>query len=318
MDWKISNTPICVLNIGGKTTEIVIFINNEISSRFGLDVGVSNLLSQFTCFMEQYISTDFTDIKKYIFNKLSTVNSDDFRDVDTAIYTGGELHYMQVANYPLQENECFVDLSHPYMIQSHSFSTRNKEICCDVSIDELRCMMPDNPSWMNGARACSLLAECIFEYLNISKIIPSNTNLVDDICAQEIQKATICGSFRKHLNEINCLCENLKCRGVEILSPSSTKVTGSDADFILFEEEKPINNTTWHIERKHLRAIENCDTVIICNIGNYLGRSATVEIGYALSLNKRIIFIDDNDIVKDFEFPCEIGFIDEDILKMLE
>ena len=62
------------------------------------------------------------------------------------------------------------------------------------------------------------------------------------------------------------------------------------------------------MERKHINAIANCDCVIICNYDNYIGYSTAKELGVALSLGKKIIFIEDNELSKNEDSPIEIGF----------
>jgi hypothetical protein len=41
--------------------------------------------------------------------------------------------------------------------------------------------MPENPTWMHGARGCSALAQAIFEHYKIDQIVPSNSNLIDGV-----------------------------------------------------------------------------------------------------------------------------------------
>ena len=98
----------------------------------------------------------------------------------TAFYTGGELKYMQLAKYPLQNNTIFNDLDHPQIISLNDFAQKNKEIF-QTSMSELKKIMPENPDWMIGSRACSGLAESICQQYGISLIIPSNMNLINGV-----------------------------------------------------------------------------------------------------------------------------------------
>lgn len=65
------------------------------------------------------------------------------------------------------------------------FQTKNAEIFSDITIKELESLMSDNPKWMHGARACSALAQAIFEQYGIETIIPSNANLIDGVVRYE-------------------------------------------------------------------------------------------------------------------------------------
>ena len=41
--------------------------------------------------------------------------------------------------------------------------------------------MPQNPKWMDGARAGTSLPQAIFEKANIATIIPSDLNLINGV-----------------------------------------------------------------------------------------------------------------------------------------
>jgi len=49
----------------------------------------------------------------------------------------------------------------------------------------LESLMSDDPKWMHGARACSAIAQAIFEKYGIATIIPSDANLLDGVARKE-------------------------------------------------------------------------------------------------------------------------------------
>lgn len=79
--------------------------------------------------------------------------------------------------------------------------------------------MPENPTWMHGARACSALAQAICEKYGVETIVPSNSNLINGVARQEFRHVTISGSFRKHLEHILKIRKQLVEKGTEVLSP---------------------------------------------------------------------------------------------------
>ena len=352
-----------VINVGGKTTELVIYNHGDIVERKMLSIGVGTILKKYSIINEKYSPVSLSEIVDYVRSELPQTES----VIDTAIYTGGELTYMQIAGYALQENTIFSDEKHPSVIRSNDFYAQNQRIFSEITISDLRNMMPNNPDWMNGARACSALAQAICMQYGVEIIIPSDSNLIDGVNVQEVRSvvvcgdyikheehitklisklkdkgidvsnrnslslfcdtinyeelakqickkvtddldgvlnphisdyikhvnAVICGSFNKHLKHITKLIEELKKQGMKIISPKDTEVIGYERDFVLFKNDKIINNCTWSVEALHLRAIEESSCVIVCNFDDYIGLKTSLEIGYAKKCGTPVIYLKD-------------------------
>lgn len=305
-----------VINIGGKTTEILLCSNGVVNITEKISIGVGTVLNRYPEINNSYSKYELGFIVRDIFKNISeqlTPNNDIY---DVAIYTGGELDYMMCAKYPLTMNRFFVDTTHPYMIGFDDYSNRNAEVFSLIALEELKSMMPANPEWMCGARACSALAQAICEFYNVKYIVPSNANLIDGVNVQEAQKIVICGSFNKHLSEIRLLINKLNKNHIRVLSPRCTKVVGDEDGFVVFEDDVVVNHNTWLIEELHLKAIDECDFVIACNFDNYIGVSTTFELDYAYRKNKKIVFVENNELAKSFgkrigvyPMPSEIGIL---------
>jgi len=300
-----SSKSVLIINIGGKTAELILMQNSTVLQKLKIELGVGTILKKYPKINNEFSEVELSQIVDHVSEILPDVNM----NAEFAIYTGGELNYMKIANYNLITNNYFADNCHPVMISYQDYCSRNNQIFKNVTINELRELMPDNPAWMDGARACSSIAQTICKKYGIEFIVPSDSNLIDGACLQEFKNAVICGSFNKHLDKINNLALALKKMGVSIVSPSKTEVVGSQNGFVLFHGEVVKNNCTWPIERKHLKAIEQSDVVIICNYDNYIGYSTSIELGYALGFNKKIVFVENNEVVRELKFPCEIGLI---------
>src|SRR5690606_11853784 len=121
------------------------------------------------------------DVMKYVQEFLPENNS----LATVGFYTGGELSYMKIAGYDLSENEYFDDLDHPLMISFHNFALGNQIVFETLLIDDLKSLMPGNPDWMLGARACSALAQTIFKQFGVKFIIPSDSNLINGIVRKD-------------------------------------------------------------------------------------------------------------------------------------
>lgn len=305
-----------IINIGGKTTELLLCHNGIVTTTEKINFGVGTVLNRYPKINHQYSEYKLELVVDDIFEEIKKQLSPNKEIYDVAIYTGGELHYMECAKYPLIPNSFFEDVSHPYMISLSDYHNRNIEVFSTISIEDLKCMMPKNPEWMMGARACSALAQAICNYYNVRYIVPSNANLIDGVNVQEANKVVVCGSFNKHLARIQDLICKLNKNGICVLSPKCTKVVGDEDGFILFEEDVVENHNTWSVEELHLKAIDECDFVIACNFDNYIGVSTTFELDYAYRKNKKIVFVENNDIAKNFgkrinvyPMPSEIGIL---------
>jgi len=225
--------------------------------------------------------------------------------VKTVVYTGGELEYMKLANYPLKKNDLFKDEDHPSLIFTKNFAVKNKEIFQKTTLKDLETLMPNNPKWMYGARGCSAIAQAICEKYGIETIIPSNSNIINGIIRQEFRYVTISGSFRKHLDYILKIKKELEKQGTRVLSPRFTEPKNPGDSFVVFTGEEGL--TPLELERHHLKSISDSDTLIVCDPEGYVGASALLEIGYANAIGKRIIFVEKPEEFMLNTLPVEIG-----------
>lgn len=297
--------PLLVINIGGKTTELLFFRERAVVWREMLDLGVGTILRDFPGINDPFSRAELGDTVRTIRGWLPPARGQS----RAAVYTGGELTYMSLASYELEENTLFDDSSHPASITLANYSRRNAEVFATVTLEELRSLMPTNPNWMDGARACSALAQAICEHYGVETIVPSDSNLIDGVNRREARTVVLCGSFRKHLNQISGIAGRLQDMGYEVLSPKSTTVVGSQGDFVLFEGDTIVNSCTWSVEALHLRAIDAADMVLICNVGDYVGPKTALEIGYAYRSGKKVVFLEDGPVVDDFDLPSEVGLL---------
>lgn len=282
---KIENLENTILvNIGGGSSEIIVIQSQEVLEKYNLEIGIGQLLEKFGKINEEFCPHDTLEIIEFIKSFLPKLKN----IVKIAIYSGGELEFMRLCDYKIVPNQVFIDYKHPSQIRLVDFIDQNKKILSEISIQKLMNKMPKDPKWMLGARSCSLIAQAIFENYQIQIIIPSNSNLVDGIIVQEFQTATLSGSFRKHLDYINKIKVNLENQKVQILSPRFAIPKNPGEEFVVFEGEE--GQTALKLEKHHLESIQKSDCLIVCNKEGYVGASALIEIGFAISLDKNIIF----------------------------
>ena len=176
------NNRIMMVNMGGKTTELVIFDNDTVENRVNLTVGVSDVFDKYPNINE----LDSGISKEEVINYLENLISEDINfNCDIAIHTGGELRFQKLVKYNLQPNKFFDDGIHKVYVTYEDFDKKNEELLNKTTLDELRSLMPTNPDWMNGAKAGIMIGEAIFRKANIKNIIPSDLNLINGVIKEK-------------------------------------------------------------------------------------------------------------------------------------
>lgn len=176
------NNRVMMVNMGGKTTELVIFDNDTVENRVNLTVGVSDVFDKYPNINE----LDSGISKEEVINYLENLISEDINfNCDIAIHTGGELRFQKLVKYNLQPNKFFDDGIHKVYVTYEDFDKKNEELLNKTTLDELRSLMPTNPDWMNGAKVGIMLGEAIFRKANIKNIIPSDLNLINGVIKEK-------------------------------------------------------------------------------------------------------------------------------------
>lgn len=136
-------------------------------------------------------------------------------------------------------------------------------------------------------------------------------SILQGIVKQEFRTVVICGSFRKHMDDVKKVASYCKHKNIEVLSPKNLNVVDIfDDNFVLFHGERIKNEReTYWIENKHTNSIENADAVLICNSNGYFGDTTIYEIGYAMACNKMIVLMDFGKTDFDMNFPRNYGLL---------
>lgn len=179
MDNNYDNKKVMIINMGGKTTELITFKDNTIIDRKNLKIGVAELLNEFPNSNDTYSTAKIEDIVSFVKDKIKDVKFDN--DYDCAIFTGGELRFEQLTKYNLVNNTMFDDGIHKYIVSFADFVKGNENIFYNLTLKELYDLMPQNPKWMDGARTGAVLPQAIFENANIKWIVPSDLNLINGV-----------------------------------------------------------------------------------------------------------------------------------------
>lgn len=179
MNNDYNNKKVLIINMGGKTTELITFQNNKIIDTKNLTIGVAELLNNFPNVNSTYSENTIAEIEEFVQEKIKEVTFD--QDFDCAIFTGGEERFELLTEFPLVENTLFHDGIHQYMISIEDYIKGCEKVFFEMSLEELYKLMPENPKWMDGARAGAILPLAIFNKANIKTIVPSDLNLINGV-----------------------------------------------------------------------------------------------------------------------------------------
>ena len=92
---------------------------------------------------------------------------------------------------------------------------------------------------------------------------------------------TVCGSFRRHLTAIYEAVNAFGDLGVSVLSPADPRVVDAIGGFVFVASDR--GRSMKLVEDRHLAAIGASDFVWLVAPDGYVGPSAAMELGYALS-----------------------------------
>ena len=179
MENDYNDKKVLIINMGGKTTELVTFVGKEITNTQNINIGVADLLNNFDRVNEKYSGNTLEEMEAFTEEKLKDVTLD--KDYDCAIFTGGEERFELLTKFNLVNNTLFTDNIHKYMVSLDDYIEGTKRVFYNISLDELHELMPTNPKWMDGARSGAVIPLVLFKKGNINWIIPSDLNLVNGV-----------------------------------------------------------------------------------------------------------------------------------------
>ena len=179
MENDYNNKKVLIINMGGKTTELVTFVGTKITDTKNLTIGVADLLNNFDKVNENISGNTIDEMENFVREKLMDIILD--KDYDCAIFTGGEERFELLTGFNLVENSLFNDNIHRYMLSLEDYIKGTEKVFNEISMEELYKLMPTNPKWMDGARSGAIIPLVLFKMANVSWIIPSDLNLINGV-----------------------------------------------------------------------------------------------------------------------------------------
>jgi len=179
MQNDYNNKKVLIINMGGKTTELVTFKGSNIIATDNSNIGVADLLNNFTKVNDDISGDTIEDMTSFVSEKIANVELDN--DYDCAIFTGGEERFELLTEFNLIPNDLFDDGIHKYMVSLEDYIKGTEKVFYHITMEQLYKLMPQNPKWMDGARSGAILPLAIFKKANIKWIIPSDLNLINGV-----------------------------------------------------------------------------------------------------------------------------------------
>ncbi len=179
MENNYNNNKVLIINMGGKTTELVTFVGAKITDTKNLNLGVADLLNHFDKVNDQYSGNTIEEMEAFVKEKLIDIELD--KDYDCAIFTGGEERFELLTGFNLIDNTLFNDNIHKYMLSLENYIKGTEKVFNELTIEELYELMPSNPKWMDGARSGAIIPLVLFKITNVRWIIPSDLNLINGV-----------------------------------------------------------------------------------------------------------------------------------------
>ena len=179
MENDYNNKKVLIINMGGKTTELVTFVGDKITDTKNLTIGVADLLNNFDKVNDKYSGDTVEDMENFVAQKLSNIKLDN--DYDCAIFTGGEERFELLVGFNLVNNTLFDDNIHKYMLSLEDYIKGAEKVFYNISLEELYELMPGNPKWMDGARSGAIIPLVLFKMANVKWIISSDLNLINGV-----------------------------------------------------------------------------------------------------------------------------------------
>lgn len=179
MENDYNGKKVLIINMGGKTTELVTFEGNKITDTKNLTIGVADLLNNFDKVNLEYSGNTMEEMEEFVLDKIKNIGLD--TDYDCAIFTGGEERFELLTGFNLVANTLFDDNIHKYMLSLDDYILGTKKVFNEISLEELYSLMPENPKWMDGARSGAIIPLVLFKLANVEWIIPSDLNLINGV-----------------------------------------------------------------------------------------------------------------------------------------
>ena len=181
---KELNKPYLVFSVGGSSTEFVVLEKGNIKENFTVEYAVGDVLKEFPDTANDETKVTFNEMYEYISKKLTQLPKTKCK---YAIFTGLHLTYNKVAENKMEDNDIFINKNIPKYITTKQYKTYTINTIENRDLKELKKNYPQDPKFMDGARASVAIITYILEKVGAEYIFPTDLNMIDGI-VNELQE----------------------------------------------------------------------------------------------------------------------------------
>jgi pyrimidine deaminase RibD-like protein len=263
-----------IIDIGSHNVDIYVFSDGTYSTPM-LDITLTDVRR----FVEEENISEIWDnsiinkIKSYIREK--TISSLEKIRVDSTIILKDELKFMQDRGYRLRDRGGQLSLS------QQEYEKANYEFLFSVNYKEQIDQKEKEVSTrqrLYNFKFGHILVEAILNIMDNKKVVPKDNFSIHGINSYIINVVLSGSTKGERLNYMKEGRRIMEQIGANVLSPSITA------------DEELARLITPDTEYEHLKAIDECDLLFICNKDGYIGESTIGEIYYAYASRKTIAF----------------------------
>ena len=176
--------PYLVFSVGGSSTEFVVLEKGKIKENFTVEFAVGDVLKKYPSTSEDMPKNTFDEIYEYISANFAELPKTKCK---YAIFTGLHLTYNKIAGNKMENNHIFTKKEIPNFIRTEQYKIYTINTIEKRNLKELREKYPQDPKFMDGARASMAIITYILEKVGARYIFPTDLNMIDGI-VNELQE----------------------------------------------------------------------------------------------------------------------------------
>jgi nucleoside phosphorylase len=264
-----------IVNIASHSVDIFVYANEKFTPySLGITLADVRAFVEKEDFPEIWNDLIIRKIKKYIEERV--VNSIRNIAIENAFIIKDELQFMMDMHYPLKND------SGQLFLSQHDYKKTNHDILFAVDYNKIiedKTKEVPMRHRLYGFRFGHILIETILDLMKNQKVFPKNDLSIHGSINAYVFNVVISGSTHgkgvAYMLKARKIMEQM---GSTVLSP------------VITSDGKLAKEITADSEYEHLKAIDDCDVLFICNNNDYLGESTKCHIYYAYAQKKTIAF----------------------------
>ena len=177
--------PYLIFCVGGGSTEFTVIENGEVKEQVLEEFAVGNVLNKFPQTKENVTNVTFDEMLDYINQNYKKFPSTKCK---YAIFTGSHYTYNKVVGNKMQKNDFFDRKDIPTYITTEQYKKYSKDTVENRKLDDLKKLYPQDPKFMDGARASVTIISYILDRIGAEYIFPTDLNMIDGIVNELFEK----------------------------------------------------------------------------------------------------------------------------------